>query len=98
MRVGVEFMRFFLGDEEPMCELVSLDGGFSVGKWEDIAEHFVLYFRFCILRRQANREKHSSDIINFPSNRYIYCKNIDKKFIAKGVLVQAVSTNYLSLR
>lgn len=43
VRVGVEFVRFFRGDDEPMCELFSLDGRFSVGKWEDIAEHL-----FCI--------------------------------------------------
>ena len=44
LRVGVELLRFFLGDGEPTCKLFSLDDEFSFGVWEDIAEHFVCFF------------------------------------------------------
>jgi hypothetical protein len=48
-RVGVELLRFFLGEGEPTCELVSLDVEFSVGKWEDIAVHWFFVFWFIVL-------------------------------------------------
>jgi hypothetical protein len=59
-RVGVELLRFFLGEGEPTCELVSLDGGFSVGKWEDIAEVIfgLLFFdkeKFCYRFGKASK-------------------------------------------
>jgi hypothetical protein len=74
-RVGVELLRFFLGEGEPTCELVSLDVEFSVGKWEDIAVHWFLFFwllfwhltkrSFVIgLVKRANREKHIEAQIN----------------------------------
>lgn len=76
LRVGVELLRFFLGDGEPTCKLFSLDGEFSFGIWEDIAEHcfgILVFVSFFGISGQIERNIYSSDIINFPSNRYIYC-------------------------
>jgi hypothetical protein len=63
LRVGVELLRFFLGDGEPTCKLFSLDGEFSFGNWEDIAEHFgfvgiFFWFFVSFWFKRANREKH----------------------------------------